>query len=440
MWKCPICETNNDEQRRSCNVCGHARSEGGDPTVIPEPDVKREPARAGGPEPERHASPDSAYSSMPAGNSHEEVVKTDSAALWNNKGPNRAAMIIAALGVLALAAAAIWYFTRPSAPLEVRIDVENADRIDGVWYVDDIINITWTSTRDDAVYNVALLDGNGETLRYYENTAMDEMNISRDIVADGDNYALRVTAVDGKDTAEAEIKIAAWRMVEAADIEESAETAAAAEEVSNIEESDETEEETVTEAFATDWVVKFEDENLAQAIRDTIGIEGDITYGDLQELTVLDASRSGIRNLGGIEYCTNLTELYLGNNQISDISPLAESSGLTELYLSSNQISDISPLAELNELNTLYLGANQISDLTPLAGLCELTELYLGNNQISDISPLAELSGLTALGLGSNQVSDVSPLAGLTSLEKLFINEDEIGNMETISHLDCEIY
>jgi internalin A len=42
---------------------------------------------------------------------------------------------------------------------------------------------------------------------------------------------------------------------------------------------------------------------------------------------------------------TNLRELYLFGNEISDISPLSELTNLTVLSLRDNEISDISELA-----------------------------------------------------------------------------------------------
>ena len=38
---------------------------------------------------------------------------------------------------------------------------------------------------------------------------------------------------------------------------------------------------------------------------------------------------------------TNLTDLYLFGNQITDISPVAGLTGLSDLFLGSNRISDI---------------------------------------------------------------------------------------------------
>ena len=113
---------------------------------------------------------------------------------------------------------------------------------------------------------------------------------------------------------------------------------------------------------------------------------------------------------------SSLTELGLGDNQISDIKPLESLTNLTSLSLSDNQISDIKPLASLTNLTKLYLYNNQISDIKPLESLTNLTSLYLEKNQISDIKPLESLTNLTWLELSNNRISDIKPLESLTNL------------------------
>ena len=58
---------------------------------------------------------------------------------------------------------------------------------------------------------------------------------------------------------------------------------------------------------------------------------------------------------------TNLVELNLGGNQISDISPLSGMQYLTKLWLWGNQIKDISPIAEATLLNILHIERNRKS-------------------------------------------------------------------------------
>ena len=167
-----------------------------------------------------------------------------------------------------------------------------------------------------------------------------------------------------------------------------------------------------------------------------------ITKTDMRKLTSLDTEElrkslvlDSIRDLTGIEFAANLTELDLGDSEISDVSPLAGLRNLTELDLAFNEISDISPLAGLKNLTYLYLNGNGRSDISPLAGLKNLTYLYLNGNEISDISPLAGLKNLTGLYLNGNEISDISPLAGLRNLTYLGFYGNEISDVSPLSGL-----
>lgn len=66
------------------------------------------------------------------------------------------------------------------------------------------------------------------------------------------------------------------------------------------------------------------------------------------------------RTFGYVKHLCKLTELYLWDNRIQDISALANLTQLTLLILSENQIQDISPLANLKKLEYLYLTNNPI--------------------------------------------------------------------------------
>ena len=100
-------------------------------------------------------------------------------------------------------------------------------------------------------------------------------------------------------------------------------------------------------------------------------------------------------NLGGLIVAnlvwalTSLPWLMLGNNQISDLSPLSGLTSLTRLWLNLNQISDIGPLSGLTSLGYLELSLNQISDIGPLVtnsdngGLGSYNSVYLSYNPLS---------------------------------------------------------
>ena len=112
-----------------------------------------------------------------------------------------------------------------------------------------------------------------------------------------------------------------------------------------------------------------------------------------------------------------LTEIFLTNTQVSDITSLAAMTGMTRLDLANTQVSDITPLAAMTGMTTLLLTNTQVSDITPLAGVTGMTWLTLANTQVSDITPLAGMSGMTRLDLDNTQVSDLRIVLELPSLE-----------------------
>ena len=187
--------------------------------------------------------------------------------------------------------------------------------------------------------------------------------------------------------------------------------------------------------------VTIADANLRAVITDSLSKarNASITRAEMASLIRLEARAKGIRSLTGLEHATNLTELYLWNNSISDISALSNLTNLTYLSLDGNDISDISALSNLTNLTNLDLRDNSISDISALSNLTNLTvlslhrnfgnfsisvlsnltnltKLYLGNNRISDISALSNLTNLTVLRLFDNSISDISPLVANTGL------------------------
>ena len=160
-----------------------------------------------------------------------------------------------------------------------------------------------------------------------------------------------------------------------------------------------------------------------------------ISEEDMSSLRVLDASRSNIRELTGLEQALRLEELHLFDNVITNVEPLAGLTNLHFLGLGGNQVADIGPLAGLTNLNHLYLNGNQVADIGPLAGLTNLNHLYLSDNRVADIGPLAGLTNLHFLGLGGNQVADIGPLAGLTNLNHLYLNGNQVADIGPLAGL-----
>ena len=165
--------------------------------------------------------------------------------------------------------------------------------------------------------------------------------------------------------------------------------------------------------------VDIPDANLRAAISEALN-GAPITQASMRRLTTLDARDRQIVRLTGLEYATNLKELSLVYNNISDLTPLT-GLRLTELRLWDNKVSDLAPLANLTTLTVLDVGDCRISDISPLANLIQLEWLEIRSNQISDISALSNLTQLIYLDAHNNQIVDVRPLTSLPRLEELKI-------------------
>jgi hypothetical protein len=150
-------------------------------------------------------------------------------------------------------------------------------------------------------------------------------------------------------------------------------------------------------AAVADGPVNFPDPYLEAIIRGLIGkpIPEEILESDCATIITLPASTSGITNLTGLEYCTNLEKLNIALNEISDLSPLSNLTSLTWLWAQVNDIIDISPLSNLFSLEHIELYNNSISDTSALSNLTNLNWLWLHSNQISDLQPLVDNTGLS---------------------------------------------
>ena len=180
----------------------------------------------------------------------------------------------------------------------------------------------------------------------------------------------------------------------------------------------------------------FPDKNLETAVRALIFDKKDpskeLTDDDLKKVFVLEAKGKGIRDLKGLEKCTNLHLINFAKNEVSDLTPLKDLKLLQSLDLSHNKITDAEPLAGLVGLQFLELSDNQITKVEPLGKLTKLSALYMANNKVADITPLGELTRLSSLDLAKNEVSNIVPVAKLGGLSTLKLSDNKIEDISPI--------
>ena len=184
---------------------------------------------------------------------------------------------------------------------------------------------------------------------------------------------------------------------------------------------------------------------LESFIANNVGISSETAGGtpilsNMINLKLVDLSSNSLTSLDMFFSADNiyskLKELYLDNNNLSDISLLSQTPMLTLLTLSNNVLEsdDIAVLADKVYLTYLSLNNNRISDISSLSKLTTLTELRLHNNNISNIEALKNMSAMTKLYLGNNSIDSVDSLEKLTLIKILYLNNND--NLADISAIE----
>ena len=164
-------------------------------------------------------------------------------------------------------------------------------------------------------------------------------------------------------------------------------------------------------------------------------------------LRMLDLSDNHFTNLdsvfgAGVRY-SGLREVYINDNQLTDISALSSAPAITYLSLANNGLdsSDLDKITSFTTLRYLSLAYNKIDNVSSLENLKYLTELRLHNNQISDVRPLKKMIYMEALYLGHNQIrSGIDFLDNMTQLKVLYLNDnniDDINNLVSLENLQA---
>ena len=184
------------------------------------------------------------------------------------------------------------------------------------------------------------------------------------------------------------------------------------------------------------------DAALRAAVREELGLPAaaPLTKDQMQRIVSLYLNDKGISDITGLEFATNIKQLDISQNPLTDLRPLSNLIQLTGLHFwhfpGNSTNLDLRPLASLINLEVLFFEGNGISDITPLAGLRELRELYLTNNWIEEVHSLAGLINLEMLFLEGNGVTDISPLSNLKQLRILHIKYNNIHDISPVSALN----
>jgi formylglycine-generating enzyme required for sulfatase activity len=133
---------------------------------------------------------------------------------------------------------------------------------------------------------------------------------------------------------------------------------------------------------------------------------------------------------------TNLLELNLFFNQLTNLTLPADLTNLTELNLDFNRFTSVNLPTNLTHLSFLRLRSNLFTNINLPTGLTALRYLDLGENQLSMLTLPPGLHHLEILRLSGNRFTSFTLAAGLTNLMVLFLPENQLTNLTLPSDLD----
>ncbi|MBY4678753.1 DUF3592 domain-containing protein [Marinobacterium arenosum] len=136
-----------------------------------------------------------------------------------------------------------------------------------------------------------------------------------------------------------------------------------------------------------------------------------------------------------VEHRHQIKSLLCMDEQISDLSSIADLYRLQELYLQGNALSSLAGVQPLTQLRKLSVAGNKMLTSTKgIENLLMLEEFQANKASISDLSGLDKLSDLRVVGLMMNEISDVSVFSALSKLEDVTLNYNRIQDISAFAN------
>lgn len=161
--------------------------------------------------------------------------------------------------------------------------------------------------------------------------------------------------------------------------------------------------------------------------------DGIIEVYELASLTgCVDLSNKNLTDINGLQALSGITDLYLCDNKIENISPLAQLNNLRLLDLHNNKISLIRSIP--TGLTVLNLEHNKLVNIDVSADCLQLKYLYLGYNDFISLNFVKRIPQLQFLSAPNNMLTEITVLSFNTTLRYLDLSNNCIRSVEALSN------
>lgn len=167
---------------------------------------------------------------------------------------------------------------------------------------------------------------------------------------------------------------------------------------------------------------------LAKAVRIQLELPGDavLTQEHLSQIQELEICGEKSVTLNGIEYFTNLREIFIQSADIRDISPLAKVSSIERISFDMSFVETIPDFSKCENLKLLSITNCLVSDISPITKISSLKSVMLMNDHITSVAPIKDMNSIEFLSLQGNPITDWETIADNPSLIKA-MNLESLG-------------
>ncbi len=188
------------------------------------------------------------------------------------------------------------------------------------------------------------------------------------------------------------------------------------------------------EIWADDYVITITDERMLERVREVTGItEGDITYGDVKDITEFEIPE-GASNATCLKYFTGLVKLSCGVCSELEID-IDNLNNLTDLQLVGVNFTTLQEIENLTNLTNLDLECSNLTTLKGIGNLTNLTSLRLVCPGLTTLEGMEPLPNVTFLALWCDNLTTLEGIENVSNVTFLFLRCTNLPTLENITVL-----
>lgn len=150
--------------------------------------------------------------------------------------------------------------------------------------------------------------------------------------------------------------------------------------------------------------------NYLKSINPALVNDGDslvITNINAVSLSEVDLSNTGVQDVNGLQYFTNIHTLDLSHNELSTLPSLNSLIQLKTLNLSHNNFTTLTGINTLKNITTLDLSYNQITTFPSLHIDIAVNDFDISHNQLTEITTFQKGNSLNTMDISHNNISNL---------------------------------